>query len=321
MKSMLEAILSVGFGYAVLRVTTPILFAALGAVVSERAGAVNIGLEGLMLISAVTGVMFSAWTGSAWVGLLAAVVLSILFALFMGYFHIKLGTDMVLAGIALNVIASGGTVFVLFVASGDRGISSSLASKVLPTINLPLISRIPILGPILSGHNVLTYIALFSVFAVWYFLYKTPLGLRLRAVGESPDAADSVGISVERIRFLALGISGLLAGFGGAHLSMGYVSWFSRDMTAGRGFIGLAASALGGVHPLGTALASLFFGFADALSNYMQSLSIPSEFVQMIPYLATVIALGIFARQQTARRRKGKNMLSREDPDAKTDYH
>ncbi|NMB21380.1 MAG: ABC transporter permease [Firmicutes bacterium] len=306
MKSMLEAILSVGFGYAVLRVTTPILFAALGAVVSERAGAVNIGLEGLMLISAVTGVMFSAWTGSAWVGLLAAVVLSILFALFMGYFHIKLGTDMVLAGIALNVIASGGTVFVLFVASGDRGISSSLASKVLPTINLPLISRIPILGPILSGHNVLTYIALFSVFAVWYFLYKTPLGLRLRAVGESPDAADSVGISVERIRFLALGISGLLAGFGGAHLSMGYVSWFSRDMTAGRGFIGLAASALGGVHPLGTALASLFFGFADALSNYMQSLSIPSEFVQMIPYLATVIALGIFARQQTARRRKGK---------------
>ena len=308
MRSMLKAILSVGFGYSVLRVTTPILFAALGAVVSERAGAVNIGLEGLMLISAVTGVMFSAWTGSAWIGLLVGLLFSILFALFMGYFHIKLGTDMVLAGIALNVIASGGTVFVLFVASGDRGISSSLASKVLPTVNLPLISRIPILGPILSGHNVLTYIALFSVFAVWYFLYKTPLGLRLRAVGESPDAADSVGISVEKIRFLALGISGLLAGFGGAHLSMGYVSWFSRDMTAGRGFIGLAASALGGVHPIGTALASLLFGFADALSNYMQSLSIPSEFVQMIPYLATVIALGVFARQQTARRRKGKNM-------------
>lgn len=216
---------------------------------------------------------------------------------------------MVLAGIALNVIASGGTVFALFVASGDRGISSSLASKVLPTVKLPLIAKIPILGPILSGHNVLTYIALLSVFVVWYFLYKTPLGLRLRAVGESPDAADSVGISVDRIRFLALGISGLLAGFGGAHLSMGYVSWFSRDMTAGRGFIGLAAAALGGVHPVGTALASLFFGFADALSNYMQSLSIPSEFVQMIPYLATVVALGIFARQQTAKRRRGKKQV------------
>lgn len=309
MGSMLEAILSVGFGYAVLRVTTPILFAALGAVVSERAGVTNIGLEGLMLISAVTGVLFSAWTGSAWLGLLAGLFFSILFALFMGYFHIKLGTDMVLAGIALNVIASGGTVFALFVASGDRGISSSLASKVLPTVKLPLIAKIPILGPILSGHNVLTYIALLSVFVVWYFLYKTPLGLRLRAVGESPDAADSVGISVDRIRFLALGISGLLAGFGGAHLSMGYVSWFSRDMTAGRGFIGLAAAALGGVHPVGTALASLFFGFADALSNYMQSLSIPSEFVQMIPYLATVVALGIFARQQTAKRRRGKKQV------------
>ncbi len=306
MGSMLRGIFSVGFGYSMLRVTTPILFAALGAVVSERAGVVNIGLEGLMLISGVSGVLFSAWTGSAWLGLLGALLLSVLFALFMGYFHIKLGTDIVLAGIALNVIASGGTVFVLYVASGDRGISSSIASKVMPTVDLPLISKIPVLGPIISGHNVLTYFAILAVFAVWYFMYKTPLGLRLRAVGESPDSAASVGISVNRIRYLALGISGLLAGFGGAHLSMGYVSWFSRDMTAGRGFIGLAASALGGVHPIGTAIASLFFGFADALSNYMQSLSIPSEFVQMIPYLATLIALGIFARQQMARSQKGR---------------
>jgi len=306
MGSMLRGIFSVGFGYSMLRVTTPILFAALGAVISERAGVVNIGLEGIMLISGVSGVLFSAWTGSAWLGLLGALLMSILFALFMGYFHIKLGTDIILAGIALNVIASGGTVFVLYVASGDRGISSSLASKVMPTISLPVISRIPVLGPIISGHNVLTYFALLAVIAVWYFMYKTPVGLRLRAVGESPDSAASVGISVDRMRFLALGISGLLAGFGGAHLSMGYVSWFSRDMTAGRGFIGLAASALGGVHPIGTAIASLFFGFADALSNYMQSLSIPSEFVQMIPYLATLLGLGIFARQQMAKSQKGR---------------
>ena len=243
MGSMLRGIFSVGFGYSMLRVTTPILFAALGAVVSERAGVVNIGLEGIMLISGVSGVLFSAWTGSAWLGLLGALLMSILFALFMGYFHIKLGTDIILAGIALNVIASGGTVFVLYVASGDRGISSSLASKVMPTISLPVISKIPVLGPIVSGHNVLTYFALLAVIAVWYFMYKTPVGLRLRAVGESPDSAASVGISVERMRFLALGISGLLAGFGGAHLSMGYVSWFSRDMTAGRGFIGFRRGA------------------------------------------------------------------------------
>lgn len=306
MGSMLRGIFSVGFGYSILRVTTPILFAALGAVVSERAGVVNIGLEGLMLISGVSGVIFSAWTGSAWLGLIGALLICIMAALFMGYFHIKLGTDMVLAGIALNVIASGGTVFALFVASGDRGISSSLASKTMPVIHVPLLRSIPVLGPILSGHNVLTYFAMLAVFAVWYLMYRTPLGLRLRAVGESPDAADSVGISVDRIRFLALGISGLLAGFGGAHLSMGYVSWFSRDMAAGRGFIGLAASALGGVHPVGTAVASLFFGFADALSNYMQSLSIPSEFVQMIPYLATLLGLGLFARRQMTKGQKGK---------------
>ena len=305
MAEMLKTVFSVGFGYAMLRVTTPILFAALGAVVSERAGVVNIGLEGLMLISAVFGVLVSTWTQSAWIGLLGAIVVSVLCALFMGYFHIKLKTDIIMAGIALNVIASGGTVFVLYVASGDRGISSSLASKTMPNVTLPLIEKIPVLGPIVSGHNVLTYFAFISVFAVWYFMYKTPLGLRLRAVGESPDSADSVGISVDRMRFLALGISGLLAGMGGAHLSMGYVSWFSRDMTAGRGFIGLAASALGGVHPIGTMIASLFFGFADALSNYMQSLNIPSEFVQMIPYLATLLGLGIFARQQMARELRG----------------
>lgn len=312
MGSTLRGILSVGFGYSMLRVTTPILFAALGAVVSEKAGAVNIGLEGLMLISGVTGVIVSAWTQSAWLGLLAGLALAVLFALFMGYFHLKLGTDIVLAGIAMNVIASGGTVFALFVASGDRGISSSLASKVLPTVELPLINKIPVLGPILSGHNVLTYIALLAVFAVWFFMYRTPVGLRLRAVGESPDSADSVGISVTKVRFLALGISGLLAGFGGCHLSMGYVSWFSRDMTAGRGFIGLAASALGGVHPLGAFAASLFFGFADALSNYLQSLSIPSEFVQMIPYLATVGALGLFARRKMSKERKGKRQAVQE---------
>lgn len=179
-------------------------------------------------------------------------------------------------------------------------------------MRLPLIEKIPVVGPILSGHNVLTYFAILAVFVVWYFLYRTPLGLRLRAVGESPDSADSVGISVDKMRFLALGISGFLAGFGGCHLSMGYVSWFSRDMTAGRGFIGLAASALGGVHPIGTALASLFFGFADALSNYMQSLSIPSEFVQMIPYLATVVALGIFAQRQMARSRRGRKQVVKE---------
>jgi len=150
-------------------------------------------------------------------------------------------------------------------------------------------------GEILSGHNVLTYLAFLSVLVIYIFLYKTPLGLRIRAVGENIDAATSVGINVRGIQFLSLILSGILGGFGGAYMSMGYVSWFSRDMTAGRGFIALAAEAMGGGAALGTMLTSLLFGFADSLSNSLQALRIPAEFVQMIPYLATIIGLVIYS--------------------------
>lgn len=302
MVKLIETLFSAFFVYSILRVTTPILFAALGAVISDRAGVINIGLEGLMLIAGFTGVAVSAWTQSAWLGMLAGVLASILFALMMGYFHLKLKTDIILAGIALNLMASGGTIFMLYVVAGDKGISSSLASKTMPQVILPLIDKIPVLGPMISNHNVLTYMAFLSVFLVWYFMYRMPLGLQLRAVGENPDAADSVGINVHRVQYLALGLSGLFAGLGGVHLSMGYVSWFSRDMTVGRGFISLAAAALGGNTPVGVLIASVFFGTADALSNYLQSMQIPSEFVQMIPHLVTVIALALYARQKKLKR-------------------
>lgn len=302
MDEMLKAVFSTSFAYSMLRVTTPILFAALGAVVSDLAGVINIGLEGMMLTGAFAGVVVSAATHSAFIGLLAAVLSGVVMALILGYFSLKLKTDIVLAGIALNLLASGGTIFLLYLVAHDKGVSTSLASKVLPQVRIPLIDSIPVLGPIFSNQNVLVYVAMISAVVVWYYLYRTPAGLRLRAVGENPNAADSVGISVHRVQFTALGVSGLLAGFGGAHLSMGYVSWFARDMTAGRGFIGLAAEALGGRTPGGTVLASIFFGAADALSNYLQSLRIPSEFVQAVPYALTVIALAVYARQQTMRR-------------------
>jgi len=284
MRELLETILTPGFGYSILRVTTPILLAGLGAAVTELAGCINIGIEGIMLAAALAGVVVGAFTQSALAGLAAAVAAGVLMALIMAYFSLNLKTDIILAGIALNLMASGGTVFLLYVVAHDKGVSSSLASPVLPQVTLPLIDRIPVLGEILSGHNVMVYVALLSVIVVSYLLYRTPFGLRLRAVGENPDAADSVGISVHRVQYAALIISGILAGFAGAHLSMGYVTWFARDMTAGRGFIGIAAEALGGRTPVGT-----FMG-------------IPSEFVQMLPYVATVLALALYARRQLARR-------------------
>lgn len=299
MSNFFAIIFSVDFGYAVLRVTTPILFAALGALISDKAGVINIALEGMMLIAALTGVIVSAVAQSAGLGLLAAVIAGALTGMLLAYFALNLKTDVILAAIAINLIASGGTIFILYIVGGDKGISSSLPSLVLPKLTIPLIQNIPVLGPILSGHNVLTYMAFLAVLLMYIFIYKTPLGLRIRAVGENPDAADSVGISVIKVQYIALTISGALAGFGGAYMSMGYVSWFSKNMTAGRGFIALAAEAMGGATPHGAMLTSLLFGFFDALSNSLQSLRVPAEFVQMIPYLATIIGLVIYAANKT----------------------
>ena len=303
MNQMLSAIFNAEFGYSVLRVTTPILFATLAALISDKAGVMNIALEGIMLVSALAGVVFSALSGSAGVGLLAAVVAGALVGLFLAYCALELKTDIILSGIAINLMASGGTVFMLFLIAGDKGISSSLASKVLPKLTIPGIASIPVLGTMLSGHNVLTYVALLSVLAVFILLYRTPLGLRIRAVGENPGAAASVGIGVTRIQYLALTLSGMMAGFGGAYMSMGYVSWFSKNMTAGRGFIALAAEAMGGATPIGSLFTSLLFGFFDALSNTLQLMKVPSEFVNMIPYAATVIGLVIYTVRRTRRDR------------------
>jgi len=299
MQGFFDIIFSAEFGYAVLRVTTPILFAAMGALISEKAGVINIAMEGIMLIAALTGVIFSAFSQSALVGLICAVSIGALVGMILAYFALNLRTNVILSAIAINLMASGGTIFVMFLVAGDKGISSSLPSMVLPKLNLPLIQDIPVLGTIISGHNVLTYVAILAVVVMQYFLYKTPLGLRIRAVGENPDAADSVGISVRKTQFIALTLSGLLAGFGGAYMSMGYVSWFSQNMTAGRGFIALAANAMGGATPVGAFLTSLLFGFFDALSNSLQSLRIPGEFVQMIPYAATVIGLVVYTVNKT----------------------
>lgn len=304
MSAFFDIIFSSHFGYSVLRVSTPILFAALGALISDKAGVINIALEGIMLMSALTGVIFSAITGSALFGLFMAVIIGGLVGLSLGYFSLNLKTNVILAAVAINLIAIGGTVFILFLVAGDKGISSSLASKVLPKIDIPLLKSIPGIGPIFSGHNVLTYLAFLSVLFIWFFLYKTPLGLRIRAVGENEHAADSVGISVIKTRYIALTISGILAGFGGAYMSMGYVSWFSRDMVAGRGFIALAAEAMGGATPIGCMFTSLLFGFFDALSNSLQLLKIPYEFVSMLPYAATVVGLVIYTIRKTEKIRR-----------------
>ncbi len=298
MNQFFENILTPQFGYSVIRVTTPLLLPALGVAISELAGAPNIALEGIMLIAAFTGVVVSAYTGSLWIAFLAGVASGVLVGALLGFFHLRLKANIILSAIALNMFASGITVFLLFLITGDKGSSNSLQSLVFPEINLPIIVSIPIIGEIFSGHNLLTYFSILALLLFWIIVKKTPLGLRIRAVGQNPNAAKSVGINVNKIRLYALMLSGLFGSIAGMYLSMGYVSWFSRDMTAGRGFIAIAASTLGNLSPLGILLSSFLFGFVNAISIYISSLNIPSEIIQSIPYIMTVLALTFFSMRK-----------------------
>jgi len=281
-----------------LRVTTPILLAALGVHISQRAGVLNLGIEGMILAGALAGVVVSAATGSAWIGLIGALVMGLALAGLLAFAVHGLKADLILAGIALNMLAASGTTLVLFVLTGDKGMSGSLASKVLPSLDLPVISGIPILGPLLSGHHVLTYLAFILVPVMAVVMMRTPFGIRLRAVGENAEAAATAGIGVVRIQVTALLVSGLLAGAAGAFLSMGYVSWFSQNMSAGRGFVALAADLMGYGSAWGTMLASVLLGAAEAVVISLQGKGLPSELLQAVPYIVPVIALVIHARRR-----------------------
>ena len=316
-ENVISGIFSAVFLAAILRVTTPILLPSLGALISEKAGVLNIGLEGMMLSAAFTGVVVSAfaqdWFGAEtgvaigpWLGLLLGVCVSLLLSFVLALFHLDLKGDLFLSGIALNIFGSSATIAILFELTGDRGNTSTLASLQMPFIHLPgcvkPVSEMTGVGGFICGvfdnQSVMTWLAFIAVFVVTFILYRTPFGMHLRAVGENPEAAASVGINVKRIRYSALLISGLFAGFGGIHMSMGYLQLFQRDMTAGRGFIALVTPSLGGGTPIGTMIASSIFGFFDALGIRIGSLEIPSQLPQSIPYFATVLALVIYALQR-----------------------
>lgn len=308
MSGLLAYIFSVNFLFMWIRVATPLILPALGAVICNRTGVVHLGLEGIMLTAALFGVLGGALGGGLIWGLFAGIAISLLLSMLFAYFHLTLRANNVLCGTAINTIAAGFTVFVLELITGEKGTSSSLKSFSFPTVNIPLIEDVPGLGDILSGHNLLTYVAIIMVFVVVYLLYKTPLGLRMRAVGENPNAASSVGISVIKMRFTAILLSGILIGLGGMYLSMGYLNMFTRDMTAGRGFIALAAAAMGQSTPIGAFLSSMVFAFFDGLSNVLQSLHIPAEFVQMLPYVATIAGLTLYSIQMIFRQKR-KNRI------------
>lgn len=282
------------FYFAMLRSTTPVLLTTLGAMIASRSGTNNIALEGTMLISAFVGVVASAFSQSAWIGFFAALLSGFIISNVLAYFILKLNSNAVISGIAINMFASGSTIFVLYLLTGEKGASTSLPSLKLPNLTLPVIEQIPVIGRILSGHHILTYLGFLLVLYVWYLFRYTRLGMYIRAVGESPEAAQSVGISVKKIKYIALCMSGVLTGMAGAFLSMGYLGVFSSGMTAGRGYIALATQAIAAGNAFIGMIASLLFGFCASLANYLQSSPIPLQFIQLMPYVMIVIAYTVY---------------------------
>ncbi|MDX1520453.1 MAG: ABC transporter permease [Anaerolineae bacterium] len=312
---VLQSIFTVAFIATVIRISTPIILPALGGLISELAGVINIALEGIMLTAAFFGVVVSAlspqWVPGLpiwvypWLGVLAGIVSALILAWIIAFFHLELGADIILGALGINILALGGTVFMMFALTGDKGSTSTLASPAIPNIVIPFVNRIPYLGTLLNaenltGYNVMTYAAILFTVLVWIFLYRTPLGTHLRAVGEDPAAAASVGINVKRVQYIALLLSGFLAALGGLNLSMGYLTIFQANMTAGRGFIALAAVFLGNKNPIGTVIAAIIFGAATALGAQLGTLNIPNQYVEMIPPFVTIAALVIYNLRRQA---------------------
>ncbi len=277
---------------------TPIALAALCGVISERAGVTNIGIEGMMLMSAQTAVISASLSDSLWVGLIVAILTGALLAAVHAFLAIRFKVDQIVSGVAINIFATGLTSY-LSSRFLERNTEALNNSGTFNTISIPLLSKIPVLGPIFFENTIVVYLMMLLVAVLHIVLFYTPWGLRTRAVGEHPKAADTLGINVAKMRYINVIVGGAIAGLGGAYFSIGSVGRFDEVMTAGKGFIGLAAMIFGKWTPIGAFMSSLLFGFADSLQVKLQILRvpIPSEFLLMAPYIVTMIVLaGVVGR-------------------------
>ena len=277
---------------------TPIALAALCGVISERAAVINIAIEGIMLMSAQVAVIVATVTQNLYLGLLAAILAGALVAGVHAFLVIRFKIDQIVSGVAINIFATGATSFISsrFL---EKNIDMLNNSGTFPIISIPVLSKIPILGPIFFENGIIVYLMLALVVVMHIVLFYTPWGLRTRAVGEHPKAADTLGVNVFLNRYVNVIAGGMIAGIGGAYFTIGSVGRFDEVMTAGKGFIGLAAMIFGKWNPIGAFSSSLIFGFADSLQVKLQILRvpIPSEFLLMAPYIVTMIVLsGVVGR-------------------------
>lgn len=294
---LLTSAFLIGFLSSAVRMATSILYAALGEMFSERAGVLNIGLEGVMLGGAFAAFMGASLSGSPWLGALAGLLIGLLLGLIHAFTSITLKVDQIVIGMAINIIVLGVTSYMNRVLYGLSFAPPQV--KAFEVVPVPGLSQLPLVGPILFQQTLLVYLALLLVPLSWFIMFRTTWGLKVRAVGEHPRAADSLGVNVGRVRYAAVLTNGALAGLGGAFLCLGQLNLFVDGLTAGRGFIALAAVIFGKWNPFGALAAALLFGAADALQFRLQTLGtdIPYRLLLMLPYVLTIVALvGVVGR-------------------------
>lgn len=294
-----EILISPEYYAAAIRMTTPILLVAMGAIFSERAGVMNIATEGFMLMGAMTAVVATNFLVSPWFGVLAAMLTGFLMSIIFAYFVINIGTHQIVTAVAMNIFTLGATSIIFRRIFGAMSTTPDITG--LPVWRIPILADIPIVGKIFFNHSPLVYLAFLCVPIAYFFMFHTKWGLNIRAVGEVPKAADTVGIDVFKVRWVTILLSGLVSGLAGAFLSVGQTTIFQEGMTAGRGYIAYTAIVFGKWLPLNTMFGTIIFGFADALQLRVQTLGadVPYQFAMMIPYVLTILAI-VFAVGRTA---------------------
>ncbi len=288
---LLRTLLSSDLWQAALQFGALLLLPALGGVISERSGVVNIAMEGMMLTGAYVGVMTALTTQNVFLGVLGAMIAGGLMALVHAIVSINFKADQTVSGIAINIAALGLTNYLLTVQTQGAGVPSLHGNLRIPLVNWGPLSQIPFIGPVFFQQNVIFYVAIVILVGMHFLLFRTNVGLRIRAVGEHPQAADTAGVNVRLVRYLCVISSGLLSGLAGAFLSLGIAGIFNPNMTAGRGFIALAAMIFGKYTPFGAAGACVLFGLGDALSTRLQSTGVSANILSTLPYVLTLIAL------------------------------
>ncbi|AJY75429.1 ABC transporter permease [Paenibacillus beijingensis] len=277
-----------------IRMVTPILLAALGGALCARAGLFNVGLEGMVLAGAFGAVLGNYLLNNLFLAVMFAIGCVLLLSLLYGYFTIHLKANVIVVGIAVNFLAMGLTTFLLSAVFHVKGAYYNKDMEGLPRLDIPVLSKVPVLGDVVSGYSPIVFCAFLLVIVLHLFLYRTVTGFRLSAVGQSPIVAQSAGIKVRRYQYAAVLACGMLCGLAGAQLSLGQVTMFAEGMTSGRGFIALVAMMLGQANPAGIMGSSLLFGLMDALSIRMQGLWLPTPFTMMVPYVVTIMAMFFF---------------------------